>query len=115
MYPLRYMRGSLDTELRTRCADRHGRGLTCLSTRVSMGEPKAGGAPPERYSLSRQHTRRKESDHEESDHEKQSRGNRNGVRAREWSSANGSPCGRPTDRDDCGDGEGRSEEAVRGQ
>src|SRR5258707_8223115 len=109
MYPLRYMRGSLDTELRTRCADRHGRGLTCVSTRVSMGKPKAGGAPPERYSLSRQQPRRKDSDHEESIY-----GNCSGVRAREWSGADGSLCGRSTNRNDCRHGEGRSEEALRG-
>ena len=66
MYPFRYMRRSLDTEARNRCADRRAQCLTSLSTRVSMWEPKAGGAPPERNPLNRQHTRRKESDHEES-------------------------------------------------
>src|SRR5262245_38323528 len=66
MYPLRYMRGALDTEVGDPCANRRVHRLTYTSTRVSMWEPKAGGAPPERNPLNRQYTRRKESDHEES-------------------------------------------------
>src|SRR5262245_64576903 len=106
MYPLRYMRGALDTEVTETCANRRGQRLTFVTTRVSMLEPKAGGAPPERNLLSRQHTRRKESDHEESS----DWGNRGSVRTGQRDRTH---C-RPADRHDCGHCERRSEETVHG-
>src|SRR5262245_56142447 len=106
MYPLRYMRGALDTEVTDPCANRHLRCLTCTSTRVSMWEPKAGGAPPERNPLNRQLTRRKESDNEESS----DWGNRGSVRTGRYDR---SACS-PADRNDRGYCEGRSEETVYG-
>ena len=109
MYPLRYMRAALDTELPNHCADRRVQRLTSTTTRVTMWEPKAGGVPPERYSLSRPYTRRKESDHEESDHEKQSCGNRSSVRAGKWSSRDCSSGSGTADRDHRGHCERRSE------
>src|SRR5262245_46213339 len=110
MYPLRYMSRALDTELPDHCADRRVRRLTSTSTRVSMREPKAGGAPPERNSLSRQPKRRKESDDEEST----DCGNRSSVRVGEWNSADCSSCSGPADRDDRWHRERRSEATLRG-